>query len=181
MPSFADKPTIRGQRVVLRPIVASDADAMWHDVHDDEANRLTGTHGDITRKQIDAWCASRSEQDDRLDLAAADPETGEWFGEVVINEWDADNQSCSFRIALAASARGRGLGTEATGLIVDYIFDELGINRVELEVYAFNPRARAAYERVGFRTEGRRRQALHWEGEFIDAIIMSIVRSDRDE
>jgi RimJ/RimL family protein N-acetyltransferase len=179
MNSFANKPTIVGERMVLRPLVASDAESMWLDLHDDEANRLTGTHGGITRDQVDDWCATRQGEDDRLDLAAVDGTTGEWLGEVVINEWDPDNSSCSFRIALSASARGRGLGIEATLLIVDYVFNELPVNRLELEVFAFNPRAMAVYKRVGFRTEGCRRQALHWDGEFVDAIMMSIVRSDR--
>jgi len=180
MASFADKPTIIGQRVMLRPIVASDAEHMWRDLHDDEANRLTGTHGRISRNQVDDWCASRLACDDRLDLAAVNPETGDWFGEVVINEWDPDNASCNFRIAFSETARGRGLGTEATNLIVHYVFDELPVNRLELEVYAFNPRAIKVYEQVGFTAEGRRRQALQWDGEFVDAIMMSIVRSDRN-
>jgi RimJ/RimL family protein N-acetyltransferase len=141
MNSFAYKPTIAGERIVLRPLVASDAESMWFDLHDDEANRLTGTHGGITRDQVNDWCATRHDEDDRLDLAAVDGTTGEWLGEVVINEWDPDNWSCSFRITLSASARGRGLGTEATRLIVDYVFDELPVNRLELEVFAFNPRA----------------------------------------
>lgn len=179
MSSFTDNPTIVGERIVLRPLVASDAESMWLDLHDEEANRLTGTHGGITRDQVDDWCATRQDEDDRLDLAVVDVTTGQWLGEVVINEWDADNSSCSFRIELSASARGRGVGIEATRLVVDYVFDELPVNRLELEVLAFNPRAMAVYERVGFRAEGRRRQALHWDGEFIDAIMMSIVRSDR--
>ncbi len=179
MNAFAVKPTLAGSRLALRPLVAGDAPAMWHDLQDDEANRLTGTHGGFVRDQIDDWCATRHDHDDRLDLAIVRRDTGAWLGEVVINEWDADNLSCSFRIALTASARNQGFGTEATSLIVDYLFAETPVNRVELEVFAFNPRALAVYERVGFQTEGRRRQALRWQGEFIDAIVMSIVRSDR--
>lgn len=179
MNSFTDKPTIVGERIVLRPVAPSDAESMWLDLHDEEANRLTGTHDRITRDQVDDWCATRQDEDDRLDPAVVDGTTGEWLGEVVINEWDADNSSCSFRIALSAPARGHGIGTEATRLIVAYVFDELPVNRLELEVFAFNPRAMAVYEHVGFRAEGRRRQALHWDGEFVDAIMMSIVRSDR--
>jgi RimJ/RimL family protein N-acetyltransferase len=64
-------------------------------------------------------------------------------------------------------------------LIVDYVFAELPVNRLELEVYAFNPRAIAIYEKVGFRREGVRRDALLWDGEFVDAIMMSVIRSDR--
>ena len=183
MTDFADKPTITGDRVVLRPIVASDAASMWADLDDEEANRLTGTHAAFTYEQIERWVASRADTDDRLDLAVTDRATGEWLGEVVVNEWDPDNRSCSFRIALGAHARNRGVGTEVTRLIVDHVFDAIDdppVNRLELEVYAFNPRAIAVYERIGFRQEGVRREALFWDGEFVDAITMSIVRSDRE-
>ena len=180
--SFAIKPTLTGERVVLRPMEADDAEHMWADIDDDEATRLTGSHGTFTRDQIDRWCATRGDQDDRLDLAVIDRASGTWAGEVVINEWDDDNRSCSFRIALGPGGRDRGLGTEATRLIVDYVFDVIDdppVHRLSLEVYDFNPRAQAVYEKVGFRREGVMRDALLWEGEFHDAIMMSILRTDR--
>jgi len=183
VPTFADKPTLRSDRILLRPLVHEDADHLWADVSDDEITHFTGTHADFTREQIDAWCATRAEHGDRLDLAAVDPETGRWFGEVVINDWDPDNRTCNFRIALAANGRDRGIGTEATRMIVDYLFDEIDdppVNRIELEVYDFNRRGIAVYEKVGFRSEGVRREALLWEGGFHDAIIMSVLRRDRD-
>lgn len=183
MPTFADKPTIRGDRVVLRPLGPQDADAMWVDAHDDEITHLTGTHAEFTRDQIDDWCATRSAQTDRLDLAVTDAGTGEWCGEVVINEWDPDNRSCSFRIAIGAHARDRGVGSEATRLVVDHVFDVIDdppVNRLALEVYDFNPRAAAVYENVGFVREGLLRDALFWQGAFHDAIVMSILRRDRD-
>lgn len=181
MVSFADKPTLEGTVVTLRPMRAGDAASMFADTTDVEANRLTGTHDDFTLEQIERWTASRHDTDDRLDLAAVDPATGEWLGEVVINEWDPDNRSCSFRIALSERARNRGIGTEATRLIVDHVFgaiDDPPVNRLELEVYAFNPRAITVYERIGFVREGVRRAALRWDGEFVDAITMSILRSE---
>lgn len=183
MSTFADKPTLRGERVLLRPMGPQDAAAMWADVHDDEIDHFTGTHADFSREQIERWCASRPEQTDRLDMAVVDPDTGAWLGEVVVNEWDPDNRSCSFRIALGAHARNRGVGTEATQLIVDHVFDAIDdppVNRISLEVYDFNPRGLAVYEKVGFVREGVLRDALYREGEFHDAIVMSIVRSDRD-
>lgn len=182
MATFADKPTITGDRILLRPMQASDAEHMWADVHDEEITHYTGTHANFTEEQIRHWCATRAEQDDRLDLAVEDRESGDWCGEVVINDWDPDNRSCSFRIALSAAARNRGIGTEATQLIVDYVFDEIDeptVNRISLEVYDFNPRGLAVYEKVGFLPEGVMREALHWKGEFHDAIVMSMLRRDR--
>lgn len=184
MTTFADKPTLTGGIVVLRPMVADDADHMWADLHDDEATRMTGSHGAFERRQIDEWCASRAAQRDRLDLAVIDRRTGDWAGEIVINDWDPDNRSCGFRISLAPKGRDRGLGTEATRLIVDYVFDRIdgpSVNRLALEVYDFNHRGLAVYEKLGFRREGVLRQALLWDGRYHDAIVMSIVRSDRDD
>ncbi len=182
MATFAHKPTIAGERIVLRPMTAADAESMWTDAHDDESNRLTGTHTEFTVEQIARWCATRADRDDRLDLAVVDRTTGEWLGESVINEWDPDNRSCSFRIALSADARDRGVGTEATQLLVDYVFDEITdppVNRIWLEVYDFNRRAVVVYEKVGFVREGVLRDALRWGGDYHDAIVMSMLRRDR--
>lgn len=183
MSTFADKPTIRGARVVLRPLGIEDADAMWADANDQEITHFTGTHADFSREQIETWCATRQHQSDRLDLAVTDRTTGEWLGEVVINDWDPDNRSCSFRIALSENARNRGIGTEATQLIVDHVFDAIddpAVNRISLEVYDFNPRGLAVYEKVGFLPEGVLRDALFWQGEFHDAIVMGMLRRDRE-
>jgi RimJ/RimL family protein N-acetyltransferase len=182
--TFADKPTLAGERVLLRPILPSDADAMWADLDDEEGMRLTGTHETFSREAIERWAATRADADDRLDLAATDPTTGDWLGELVINEWDPDNRSCNFRIALSAHARGRGVGTEATRLLIDYVFDEIDdppVHRVALGVFAFNPRAIAVYERVGFVREGVFRGALRWDGRFVDSIQMAMLRSDRSD
>ncbi|RAJ70594.1 acetyltransferase (GNAT) family protein [Streptomyces sp. PsTaAH-137] len=144
---------------------------------DSEASRLTGSHDDgaLDEGGIGAWYDSRQEQDDRLDLAVVDLATGNVIGEAVLNEWDPGNESCSFRICLVPGSYGSGLGTEATRLLVGYGFERLGLHRISLEVYAFNPRARRAYEKVGFVAEGVLRDALLWEGERVDATVMSIL------
>jgi RimJ/RimL family protein N-acetyltransferase len=85
------------------------------------------------------------------------------------------NRSCNFRIALARAGRDRGLGTEALRLIVGHGFEQLGLHRIALEVFAFNPRARRVYEKTGFVVEGVLRDALRYDGAWVDAIVMSIL------
>jgi len=175
---FTEKPTLTGHLVVLRPMAAGDADAMYDVVTDADARRLTGTHRTFSREEIAAWTASRGDVDDRLDLVIVDRATGAVVGEVVINDWDGANLSCGFRIGIGPAGRDRGLGSEATRLVIDHVFASTDAERIELEVYAFNERAAHVYEQVGFRREGVRRSALRWDGAFHDAVVMAVLRSE---
>ncbi|MGC9665285.1 GNAT family N-acetyltransferase [Planosporangium sp. 12N6] len=175
--SFADKPTLAGDLVVLRPVGVEDAPGLAG--LDAEALRLTGSHRTYRLEELERWYASRAEHADRLDLAIVERATGAWAGEIVLMDLDVHNRSCGFRILLAGAAFfGRGLGTEATRLVLAHAFDTVGLHRIDLEVYAFNPRARHVYEKVGFVHEGTKRQALHWDGAWIDAHIMAILADD---
>ena len=178
MATFADKPTIEGERIILRPLQSGDADALLAAMENGDSMRLTGTHATFTLEQLEAWVTSRPLQDDRLDLAIIDRVSGAFVGDLAINEWDADNQSCNFRIALTPAGQNRGIGTEATRLIVGYVFEHLPIHRISLDVYAFNPRAAHVYTTVGFVVEGRARHTLLWDGTFHDSVLMSILRPD---
>ena len=181
-PSLADKPTLSGELTVLRPVGIADVPGLIEMLKDPESMRLTGSHvspePDVAFAEN--WYATRSDHDDRLDLAIIERASGRYVGEVVLNELDTDNCSCSFRICLVGPrAFGRGFGTEATRLILTHAFETAGVNRVELEVYAFNPRARHVYEKAGFVHEGTKRQALRWDGEWVDAHMMAALADDR--
>ena len=183
--SFAQKPTLVGDRVLLRPVGAGDVDGLVELLIDPESNRLTGTHAVFDPEsaadleKAERWYTSRDDHDDRLDLAIVEREGGTYVGEVVLKELDTDNRACGFRISLVGPrAFGRGYGTEATRLIVGHAFETVGVNRIELEVFDFNPRARHVYEKVGFVHEGTKRQALRWDDEWVDTHMMAIVASD---
>ena len=183
---FSRKPTLHGDLVTLRPIRAEDADALTSSaLNDPEVVVSTGSvHSssealesftpDELRKVYGKW----STADDRLVLAIIDNASSAIVGEVVLNELDAGNNTCAFRTLIGAAGRGRGLGTEATRLIIEYGLVELGLHRITLEVYDFNPRARRVYEKVGFKYEGTGREALLFDGERIDVHYMGILASD---
>jgi len=177
--SFAAKPTITGESVTLRPVRADDVPDLMEMLADAEGNRLTATRTEFTREQLEHWYGTRGEHDDRVDFAIVENATGTYVGEVVLNELDVENHACGFRISLMGPrVYGRGFGTEATRLALAHAFDTVGVHRVELEVYAFNPRARHVYEKVGFVLEGTKREALLWDGEWIDLHIMAMLESD---
>lgn len=181
-PGLAHKPTLAGQLVTLRPFVEEDLSAMREAVGDPEVGRLTGSANSsqaLSQAPDEAvlrqWYSTRDQQDDRLDLAIVDNASGRCVGEVVLNEWEERNASCNFRILVGPGGRDRGLGTEATRLVLAHAFEVLALHRVGLEVYAFNPRAQRVYEKVGFVREGVRREALRFDGEWVDAVLMGVL------
>jgi RimJ/RimL family protein N-acetyltransferase len=187
-PDWATKPTLVGDLVTLRPFRDGDAAAMQQ-CFDPEVLRLTGSVHSSAEAEEEGrrhepdqrtrdWYSTRNQQADRLDLAVVDADDT-LVGEVVLNAWEPGNRACGFRILLGPRGRDRGLGTEATRLVLDHAFDVLGLHRVELEYYAFNPRAGRAYEKAGFVVEGRRRDALLYDGEWVDAIMMAVLAADR--
>lgn len=182
---FTVKPVLTGDRVLLRPFGAQDLPALAEALRDPEILRLTGsvhapdeafgTDDPEAGERFRVW---RNAQTDRLDLAVVERETSRCVGEVVLNEWDPGNRSCNFRTFLVPGAQNRGLGTEALRLVLGHGFEALGLHRISLEVYAFNPRARRVYEKVGFVAEGVLRQSLHYDGRWIDATVMSVLEDE---
>lgn len=171
-------PTLRNKQVLLRPLSPRDTDDVWAGVQDPEAQRFTGLHHAFTYEEIAAYCASRADEPDRITLAIADPSDRIYFGEVVLMDHDQPNRSASLRIALSLPARGQGFGTAALRLVLAHAFGPLELHRVSLEVYAFNVRAIHVYEKVGFRHEGRMRDALWWEGTAYDTLLMAVLASE---
>jgi RimJ/RimL family protein N-acetyltransferase len=183
---FSHKPTLTGSLVTLRPITAADADTIDRIVREEpEVARLTGSVHTSTEQPegmpiedlrgiYGRWATA----DDRLVLAVVDAASREMVGEVVLNEWDDENSSCSYRTLVGAAGRGRGLGTEATRLVVEHALTTMGLHRVTLEVYDFNPRARHVYEKVGFQHEGTGREALLFDGGWIDVHYMALLARD---
>ncbi len=73
------------------------------------------------------------------------------------------------------SVWGRGIGKEATKLILKYAFEYLNIHKVNLEVYEYNERAIRLYESLGFVQEGRLRKNNYRHGSYHDVIIMGML------
>ena len=176
MIDLTHKPHIIGEKVILRPFKPEDFPYLEECLTDPETIKFTGSDSDFDRDFVMQWYNTRNDQTDRLDLAIVDKSTDILVGEVVANLYDEQNQSMNFRILIGPRGRNRGLGTEATQLMVDYIFNNTNLNQLTLGVYAFNPRAIKVYEKIGFVVDSVDKNDLEYEGEWIDAFNMILTR-----
>lgn len=178
--AFKSQQTLTGEKVRLVPLGPEHFAGEWAMLHDEEAMRLTGSHNTFTEAQIHKWLTAVHAASDRADWAILRATDQTFLGEAVLNDLDPDNLSVNFRIVLggAHDTRGHGYGTEATRLAVTYAFEAAGLHRVALEVFDFNPRAHHVYENCGFKTEGTRREALRWAGQWHNATAMAMLSTD---
>lgn len=145
---------------------------------DPEVARLTGCKSVFSRREVTDFFLNALESEDCCLFLITDPEGG-IIGESVINEIDRDLRCANFRIAFFHSERcGGGLGTWATCATRDFAFEQLGLHRLALDVFSFNPRAERVYEKAGFHREGVLRDAVLSNGSYADDILMAILEDE---
>lgn len=97
------------------------------------------------------------------------------LGHVALYGAALPSRSATAAIVIGSEHTGRGYGTDAMRTLIRYGFEEMGLNRIGLEVWAFNTRAIASYTKAGFVEEGRRRQVVFHGGRYYDEVLMSIL------
>ena len=63
-------------------------------------------------------------------------------------------------------------------VLLRFIFEQMNMNKVKLNVFSFNPRALRMYQTCGFKEEGRLRQELFRDGKYHDIILMGLLREE---
>jgi RimJ/RimL family protein N-acetyltransferase len=116
---------------------------------------------------------------DSRGFVIADPSTQAYIGQVNLDAIDWKNRVGRIGIVIGSTEHmGYGYGTEAMKLLIAFAFNEMNLNRLELEFYDFNERAHRCYLACGFREEGRLRERQYKNGRYADVIQMGILRSD---
>jgi RimJ/RimL family protein N-acetyltransferase len=68
-----------------------------------------------------------------------------------------------------------GYGREACAILLDYAFNQLGLNKAWTEIYTFDHKKKRLYGQLGFKVDGVLRDNYFYEGKFWDSYIMSIL------
>ena len=158
---------LRGERVVLRPLDASHAEALreirrspevalrWGPLEDDFP---VGDEPEVTRFTI---------------LVEDQPAGMVQYAE----ESEPDIRSASIDIFVGPAWQGRGVGSDALKTLVRHLIDERGHHRITIEPAVDNPRAIRSYEKAGFRRVGVTHASYRDPGsrEWIDEVLMELV------
>jgi RimJ/RimL family protein N-acetyltransferase len=112
-------------------------------------------------------------------FAIIDKDTNKVIGNCGIHNKSDVHRTGTFGIFIGdKSCWSQGYGTEATMLILDYAFNVLNFNNINLDVVEFNKRGIKCYEKCGFQYVGKRRQAIFMAGKYHDVLTYDILAAE---
>ena len=159
--------------------------------HAEELFALTDQNREHLRRWLPWLDNNRSLEDTRAFIAKSLIQyannkgfpTGIWFkgalaGVIGYNTIDCSVRTASIGYWIGASFQGQGLVTGACRALIDYAFNGLGLNRVEIRCATGNKKSQAIPERLGFKQEGTVRQAEWLYDHFVDHAVYGMLASE---
>lgn len=172
---------LRGERVFLRAAERSDIPLFVSWLNDAETASFLTARAPMSIAMEEGWfermLAAQGKEGFLFVMCLID--SGKPIGTIGLFDIDHVNGSAGMGIAIGEKQLwGQGLGGDALNALVDLGFGELRLERIWLEVYDFNARARRSYEKCGFTFEGTERHAIFRRGRHGDVHVMSILRDE---
>jgi len=174
------KTIVKGKKIILRPLKISDAERFCQWLGDPEVTKFLSIH-DLpkpTVKEEKEWIRN-SRKDKKSFRLAIDTIEGTHIGSTSLQQIDKFDKRAEFGVMIGDKKYwGQGCGTEVCKLMVDYGFKKMKLHRIHLTYIAFNIRGQKAYEKVGFKIEGRSRDHIFRDGHWHDEVQMGLLREE---
>lgn len=175
---------IETARLTLRPFTMDDADAMFRNwASDDEVTKYitwpAHENMEVTKAVLTDWTAAY-ESPDRYNWAIVLKENGpEPIGNISVVRVREKTRTATMGYCMSRAHWGKGIMPEALGAVLDFLFDQVGFNRIEADHDTNNPNSGAVMRKCGMTYEGVRRQG-GWDNQGIcDICVYAILASDR--
>lgn len=174
-------PIIRGEQVYLRPAERTDLPNFVRWLTDAETARHLAVRSPLSMAMEEGWfdkmLAEHGKSQFLFVICLASDHRP--MGTADLRDLDYENGSAGFGIVIGEKSEwNQGHGTDALNAMCDFGFGALRLERIELDVYADNARARRSYEKAGFTLEGTLRSAHFSRGEPLDVHRMALLRDE---
>jgi ribosomal-protein-alanine N-acetyltransferase len=175
-------PVLHGARLSLRPLAESDADAVFAAAGNPNVTRFTLWEAHKSRDDTLAFLRTyvpahyhNGEPDPMgIVLEAHGPVVG-----CVGCHWASQkNRTMEFGYWIAEPYWGRGLVPEAAKLLIDHVFQNYEVERVQAHCMAENVASLRVLEKLGLQFEGTHRSALFHRGRFWDLKMFAVLRGE---
>jgi len=174
---------LKGKRVLLRPVKRSDISYFLKWFNDPEILQYVGLYLPMTEmseeKFIEDLGTTRARSDVVLVIEAIEGDSTKPIGSCGLHNISPKDHNALFGIVIGEKDYwSKGYGTEAARLLIDYGFQQLNLHRISSGALAFNDRSIKLHKKLGFREEGRLRQAMFKNGQYHDHVQFGLLRTE---
>lgn len=166
--------SFKNDAVTIGPILPEDTGPMFIWMNDVEAAKLDLAFRPTDWLAFKAWLDELPRTNTQMLFAIRKVFEPQMIGFVVFKNIQMVHRSADVGVRIGVEAdRGKGYGTRALQLAMNYAWNHLNLRRLSLTVFAHNARAIASYRKVGFKDEGLFKDGAFIDGEWIDVIPMA--------
>ena len=172
-------PTLRTERLVLRPVVEADADSLWALHSDAHVLRYWDSPPWREPERVQRFLATcRAMAEEGTGARVAVERDGAFLGWCGLQRWNPDYRSASLGYCFGTAAWGHGYATESARALLGWAYDTLDLNRVQAEVDTRNPASARVLEKLGFTREGTLREDCIVDGVVSDSWVYGLLRRE---
>ena len=170
---------ITGQKIRLRMMGSEDTEAIVRWRNNPRVQKNFIYQKPFTKEGHEHWIKTMVEPGKVVQFIIEDLESERPVGSVYFRDIDRDYEKAEYGIFIGEDdAVGKGFGSEAAHLAVDYGFKELGLHKIFLRAFADNQAAIRSYEKAGFVQEGYFKDEVRIDGQFRDLVFMAVLNPD---
>jgi RimJ/RimL family protein N-acetyltransferase len=174
---------LKGKSVLLRPVKRSDISYFLKWFNDPEVVQYLEMYLPMTEmaeeKYIEELGTTRAKTDAVFLIEVIEGGSTKPIGVCGLHEIKSKDHHAGFGIAIGEEDYwGKGYGTEAARLLINYGFQQLNLHRIWSYAVVFNERSIRLQRKIGFREEGRSRQAVFKNGQYHDHVQFGILREE---
>lgn len=174
--------TIETQRLILRQFTYQDDNAMLkHWVSDEKIQSLYSEPAYVTKEAVkellDKYIGSY-EKKDYYRWAIILKENGECIGQIAFFLVDSKNHFAEIEYCIGSSFQCQGLATEATKAVIALGFNQMNLHKVQISHKSINIPSKRVIEKSGCKYEGTLRDFFFMDGQYVDRLYYSILRSE---
>jgi RimJ/RimL family protein N-acetyltransferase len=174
---------LKGKSVLLRPFKRSDISCFLKWFNDPEVVQYLDMYLPMTEmseeKFIEELGTTRARSDVLFVVEAIEGDSTKPIGNCGLHQINPKDHDAIFGIIIGEKDYwSKGYGVEAARLLIDYGFQQLNLHRISSAAVAFNERSINLHKKLGFKEEGRLRQAMFKNGQYHDRLEFGLLREE---
>jgi len=167
----------KGNKVILRPILEEDVPHFFTWINDPEVSRLLGRTMPISLEQEKEWFQNNLKESKKFNLAIVDAEKNLLIGSIGVHAIDyVSGLGTTGAVIGNKDYWGKGYGTEAKMLLLEFLFHQLNLRKIYSEVLGFNERSINYSLKCGYVKEATFPNHFYRDGEYWDKIVLALYR-----